>query len=327
MGESAARPEPPRPIGPGGLVPPLVRRIAIALLVVAVGVGAPAGGGRADTGLPSQDAADTDPGAIAYATMEQFSATVGPRPSDTWAAIDAREFVLHALQQYGYEPSYQEFIASKGDDRLQSANIVALKPGESSATLVVGAHYDTVPGMAARLAEVQTPDTIVFVAFGAEETGLHGSLHYVKTMDDTARDGLVGMINLDGVAGGETLYSYGVEGEDSWLQKDILAAAEGLGVTLDTDIILQVTPPVSRGVGYEIAGDHVPFAGYEVPVAGFITGDDHLTPARASFWPMNTKADTVATMEKEHPGFAQRQLRDVVRVLDVILTSELATTP
>jgi hypothetical protein len=32
-------------------------------------------------------------------------------------------------------------------------------------------------------------------------------------------------------------------------------------------------------------------------------------------------------MEKQHPGFAQRQLRDVVRVLEVILTSELATTP
>lgn len=324
-------------------MPLLVRRIAIALLVVALLVGAPACGVRADTGLPSQDAADTDPGAIAYATMEQFSATVGPRPSDTWAAIDAREFVLHALQQYGYEPSYQEFIAGKGDDRLQSANIVALKPGESSATLVVGAHYDTVPRsagasdnasgvavlieMAARLAKVQTPYTIVFVAFGAEETGLYGSLHYVKTMDDTARDGLVGMINLDGVAGGETLYSYGVEGEDSWLQKDILATAEELGVTLDTDTILQVTPPVSRGEGYEIIGDHIPFAGYEVPVAGFITGNDHLTPARESFWPMNTKADTVATMEKKHPGFAQRQLRDVVRVLEVILTSELATTP
>ncbi len=323
-------------------MPPLVRHIAVALLLVALLVGSPACGMRTDTGLPSQDAADTDPGAIAYATMEQFSATVGPRPSDTWAAIDAREFVLHALQQYGYEPSYQEFIAGKGDDRLQSANIVALKPGESAATLVVGAHYDTVPGsagasdnasgvavlieMAARLAEVQTPYTIVFVAFGAEETGLYGSLHYAKTMDDTARDGLVGMINLDGVAGGETLYSYGVEGEDSWLQKDILATAEELGVTLDTDTILQVTPPVSRGVGYEIAGDHIPFAGYEVPVAGFITGDDHLTPARASFWPMNTRADTMTTMEKEHPGFAQRQLRDVVRVLDVILTSELATT-
>ena len=40
---------------------------------------------------------------------------------------------------------------------------------------------------------------------------------------------------------------------------------------------------------------------------------------------MNTKADTMATMEKENPGLAQRQLRDVVRVLDVVLTSELAT--
>jgi alkaline phosphatase isozyme conversion protein len=319
----------------------MTRRLAVALILALLALGAPACGMRADPGLPSQDAADSDPGAIAYATMEQFSTTVGPRPSDGWGAIRAREFVLHAFQQYGYEPTYQEFVAGPGDERVQSANLVALKPGESGETLVVGAHYDTVVGsagasdnasgvavlieLAARLAEKDTPYSIAFVAFGAEEVGLYGSLHYVKAMDDTTRGAVMGMINLDGVAGGETLYSYGVEGEDSWLQKDILGVAEDLGVDLDTDVILQVTPPVSRGVGYDIAGDHIPFAGYDIPVAGFITGDDHLMPARASFWPMNTRADSMATMEKRHPGLAQRQLRDVVRVLDVVLTSELAT--
>jgi Zn-dependent M28 family amino/carboxypeptidase len=181
--------------------------------------------------------------------------------------------------------------------------------------------------MAARLAEVQTPYTIVFIAFGAEEPGLYGSLHYVESLDSTERKALMGMINLDGVAGGDVLYSYGVEGEGSWLQKDILAAAGELGVTLATDAVLQVTPPVSRGEGYEVAGDHIPFAGYGVPVAGFISGADDLTAARASFWPMNTKADTMATMKREHPGLAQRQLRDVVRVLDAVLTSELAKKP
>ena len=261
----------------------------------------------------------------------------------SWGAIRAREFVLHALQQYGYEPTYQEFVAGKGDERVQSANLIALKPGESGETLVVGAHYDSVAGsagasdnasgvavlieVAARLAEKDTPYTIAFVAFGAEEVGLYGSQHYLKAMDDTTRGAVMGMINLDGVAGGETLYSYGVEGEDAWLQKDVLAAADDLGVDLDTDVILQVTPPVSRGVGYDIAGDHIPFAGHGIPVAGFITGDDHLMPARASFWPMNTTADSMATMEKRHPGLAQRQLRDVVRVLDVVLTSKLATEP
>jgi hypothetical protein len=321
-------------------VSPLVRPIVIALLAAALLVGAPACGMRADTELPSQAASDTKPGSIAYVTMEQFSATVGPRPSESWGAIEAREFVLHAFQQYGYEPAIQEFIAGEGDDKVQSANIVAIKPGESGETLVVGAHYDSRPGsdgasdnasgvavlieMAARLAETTTPYTLAFVAFGAEEDGLYGSLHYLEALDDTSRDALLGMVNLDGVAGGDVLYSYGVEGDDSWLQRDILAAAEELGVELASDAVLQVTPPVSRGQGYQVAGDHVPFAGYGVPAAGFITADADLSAGKAAFWPMNTKADTMATMEKDDPGLAQRQLRDLVRVLEVVLTSELA---
>jgi len=321
-------------------VPSSVRRIAVALLLVVLAVGAPACGQRADTGLPSQAASDTDPGTIAYATMAQFSKTVGPRPADSWGEIRAREFVFDALQQYGYMPVWQEFIAGKGDDRVHSGNVVALKPGDSGETLVVGAHCDGVRGseaasdnasgigalieLAARLQDVATPYTIAFVAFGAEEPGLYGSLHYLEALTGTERKALIGMINLDGVAGGETLYTYGAEGDGSWLQGDILTVADELGVTLETDVVLQVTPPVSRGVGYEVAGDHIPFSGYGIPVAGFVAADAHLTAARGSFWPMNTRADTMATMKKEHPGLGQLQLRDVVRVLDVVLTSKLA---
>jgi hypothetical protein len=318
-----------------------VRRIVVALLLAVLLLsGASACGRRADTGLPSQAAADTDPGSIAYATMQQFSKTVGPRPADSWGEIRAREFVLHAFQQYGYEPTWQEFIAGEGDERVHSGNVVALKPGDSGKTLVVGAHVDGVKGspaasdnasgvgalieIAARLKDAETPYSIAFVAFGAEEEGLYGSLHYLEALTDTERKALLGMINLDGVAGGETLYAYGAEGDGSWLLGDILAVADDVGATLDSDVVLQVTPPVSRGVGYEIAGDHIPFAGYGVPVAGFITADDHLTAAHESFWPMNTRADSMATMTKEHPGLAQRQLRDVIRVLDVVLTSKLA---
>jgi len=323
-------------------VPASVRRIAAALLVsAALLFGAPACGQRADTGLPSQAVSDTDPGVMAYTIMAQFSKTVGPRPADSWGEIRAREFVFHAFQQYGYEPVAQEFIAGEGDDRVHSGNVIALKPGESGETLVVGAHCDGVKGsqaasdnasgvgalieIAARLKDVATPYSIAFVAFGAEEPGLFGSLHYLETMSTTEREAVKGMINLDGVAGGEVLYAYGAEGDGSWLRDDILAVADGLGITLETDVVLQVTPPVSRGVGYEVAGDHIPFAGYAIPVAGLVSAARDLTAARESFWPMNTRADTMATMTREHPGLARRQLRDVIRVLEVTLTSELAT--
>ncbi len=318
------------------------RRVTVVLLVTAaLLVGAPACGQRAATGLPSRAVSGTAPGVIAYTIMVQFSKTVGPRPADSWGEIRAREFVFHAFQQYGYEPMAQEFIAGEGADRVHSGNVIALKPGESGETLVVGAHCDGVKGsqaasdnasgigalieIAARLKDVATPYTIAFVAFGAEESGLFGSLHYLEAMSTTERKAIKGMINLDGVAGAEVLYAYGTEGDGSWLRDDVLAVADGLGITLETDVVLQVTPPVSRGVGYEVAGDHIPFAGYGIPVAGMMAAASDLTAARESFWPMNTRADTMATMKREHPGLARRQLRDVLRVLDAILTSELAT--
>ena len=306
------------------------------------------GGARAwarppDTGLPSQAASNTDPGAIAAVTMEQFSETVGTRPSGSWGAIRAREFIVHALQQYGYQPAYQEFIAGRGDTRVQSANVVAVKPGDTAETIVLGAHYDTVPGspgagdnasgvgllieMAGRLADAPTPYTIAFVAFGAEKPGLYGSRYFLKALGASGRKAVMGMINLDRVAGGETLYVYGVEGEGSWLQKDILAAARMAGVTLATDATLQLTPPVTAGQSYEVTGDHVPFAARGVPVAGFISAAAPLRPTRASFWPMDTPDDTVATLERQRPGRARRQLRDLATLLEVVLTSRLATEP
>ncbi len=317
------------------------RRVAaLALLASVVLLGAPACGQRADTGMPSQAASDTDPGAIAFAVMTQFSRTVGPRPADSWGEIRAREFVFHAFQQYGYEPVLQEFIAEEAGKTLHSGNVIVLKPGESGETLVVGAHLDGVKGSAgaldnasgigalietaARLADMTTPYTVAFVAFGAEEPGLLGSQHYLEAMSGVERRAIRGMVNLDGVAGGEVLYAYGEEGKGSWLLGDLLTIADRLGIELATDTVLQVTPPVSRGVGYEVAGDHIPFAGRGIPVAGFVAAKADLMAARESFYPMNTRADTMATLRKEYPGQARRQLRDVVRVLEVALTSKLA---
>lgn len=321
-------------------MPARVRRILVALLTVALLGGAPACGRRADTGLPSKAASSTNPGLLAYAIMGQFSKTVGPRPADSWGEIRAREFVFHVFQQYDYEPVLQEFIAEEKGETFHSGNVIVVKPGESGKTLVVGAHMDGVKGSAAasdnasgigalleaaaRLKDVSTPYTIVFVAFGAEEPGLLGSQHYLKALSGDERRAVAGMINLDGVAGGERLYAYGEEGEGSWLLGDLLTIADRLDIELATDTVLQVTPPVSRGVGYEVAGDHIPFSARGIPVAGFVAAKNDLTASRASFYPMNTADDTMATLQREHPGMARKQLRDVVAILEVALTSKLA---
>ena len=99
----------------------------------------------------------------------------------------------------------QEFIADEGKDRVHSANIIAVKEGASPRTLssaptttpspAAAALCDNASGvgvlleMAGGLAQVETPYTLVFVAFGAEEAGLLGSLHYLDALiPRSARD-------------------------------------------------------------------------------------------------------------------------------------------
>ena len=82
---------------------------------------------------------------MATVLAKTFARTVHPRAADTWGEIRAREFVLNTFQQYGFFPRTQEFLASTPRGRVHSANIIAVKEGESAKRLVVGAHYDSAP--------------------------------------------------------------------------------------------------------------------------------------------------------------------------------------
>lgn len=313
---------------------PVRAGLVLALALLALGFAGCADAER--PGLPSQDVGGTDPGSVAYAQMHQFSQRLGPRVTGGEAAIRARAYLVAVLQQYGYEPQYQEFL--RGGEH--SANIIAVKPGQSPTTLVIGAHYDTARGspgamdnasgigllieLAARLRQQATPYSLVFVAFGAEETGLYGSQHYLEELDGTERRATLGMINLDGVAGGKRLYLYGVAGEDAWLRRDIEVVADEQQLALAADPTLDVHPPVGYRQGYELAGDHIPFAGYGIPCAGFISGDLDAGDLKQSFWPMNTPADTVDRLEEGGDAATARgQLRDLAELLEVVLTSKL----
>ena len=110
------------------------------------------------------------------------------------------------------------------------------------------------------------------------------------------------MINLDASRAWQQLYVYGVEGEDSWLQGRHPGGRRRAGREARHRRALQVQPPVSEHHGYKLAGDHVPFAGYGIPAAGFISGVDDLVIERGVFWPMNTRQDTMATLERKNPG-------------------------
>lgn len=154
-----------------------------------------------------------------------------------------------------------------------SQNVVARPPDGGDCEVVVGGHYDSVPagpgandnasGTATMLSVAETRavrgelDDVCYVAFGAEELGLHGSLAFVNQMDDAELAALRGMINLD-MVGIRQVWSLIGTPE---MQELAAAVAASLGI---------------QAAAYELPqqfdSDHTPFRVQGVPVI-FFHGD------------------------------------------------------
>jgi hypothetical protein len=136
-----------------------------------------------------------------------------------WAAAD---WIAGRFRDYGYtEVRLDTFMVR---DPTLGANVVAVKPGltHPGRQIVIGGHYDSVvnighpmqwaPGaddnasgtalaleIARILRDVPLENTLVFIAFAAEEQGLDGSWHYAA--EAAARgDDIVLMLNADMIA-------------------------------------------------------------------------------------------------------------------------------
>jgi hypothetical protein len=328
-------------------------RLAVATAAVLVLVIALAGGGAFDgcqdkapkVGRPSAAVTSSPYGGVAYATAKVLATSVGKRPADTWGEIHAREFITSAFQQYGYFPLLDEFIVTTGGRRIHSANIIALKEGDSAKRLVVGAHYDSVAvgegytdnatgiGLlleaAGRIKNVPTPYTVVFVAFGAEEDGSLGAEDYVRGMSEVERRATIGMIDLDAPAGGDELSVASRFGGPTWLRDDALSAADSLGIPLVTSPETAVRP---AGTVWAPADD-IPFADADIATAVLSAVSWEASKGRRvaqtadgpPIW--HTPRDTVKYVDTRYPRRVRTQLRDMSLLLETLLTSKLERRP
>ena len=97
----------------------------------------------------------------------------------------------------------------------QSRNIVAYKAGarDTAETLILGAHYDTLPDVvgandnaagvsvlrrvAEHISEMEPPFNIRILFFGAGEAGLAGADEYAEGMSEEELENTIGMVNFD----------------------------------------------------------------------------------------------------------------------------------
>ena len=190
-------------------------------------------------------------------------------------------------------------------------NVIAEAPGTGEGVVVLGAHYDTVPGipgandnasgtavllaLAEELSGVSFPFTLRFIAFGSEELGLLGSKFYVDSASEEELRGVVAMLNFDAVGSGGGLRVLG--------SRDLPKRAVALGAKHGID--------VRRSAGLEGGGsDHATFEDAGVPVVMFFSDD---------FSRIHTPEDTAEFVDPALLGDATR--------LAIALLQEIASTP
>ncbi|MEW5702777.1 MAG: M28 family peptidase [Candidatus Zixiibacteriota bacterium] len=127
----------------------------------------------------------------------------------------ARDWVMGKFHDYGYASAYVDsFIGAYYGGYYPVYNVVAVKEGTlyPDVHVVVGAHYDAVPGspgvddngtgtacvleLARVLRDVPTNVSFTFVTFDAEEAWMVGSYHFVDSLYDAGAKILV-MYNPD----------------------------------------------------------------------------------------------------------------------------------
>jgi aminopeptidase YwaD len=131
-----------------------------------------------------------------------------------------------------------------GDFVEDSQNVIA-RSDTSPCSIYVTAHYDTVqiaPGgqdnasgtaavleVAEALSDSGLASGVCFIAFGAEEIGLLGSIHFVDSLGSDERQTIATVFNLDATGVGDALFAAGAEE----IQGLLLGVAQGAGIAYE----------------------------------------------------------------------------------------------
>ena len=198
----------------------------------------------------------------------------------------AEEWLKAQIVTMGYEYMAQPFTMTSADGvtPCYGENLIFSKQGASDRVIVVGAHYDCVEqtfgtddnasgvGVLLELASIystkESPYTIRFVLFSAEEPGCLGSQYYVDNLSQEERDRIACMINIDTIAAGDNMYLYGGTVDDSgsivqdWAVYQAQSAADllGLDMSFHPDVNDSFPTPTKA-----TASDQMPFANVGIP--------------------------------------------------------------
>lgn len=282
------------------------------------------------SGSPASPGSALQPGATRARThMEALANGIGARYSGTPAEQSAGDYIKSAFTQMGYSVEQQAF--QFGERGRPSRNLVATKQGASTREIVVGAHYDSsdegqgaddnasgvgvLLAAAALVRDVQTPYTIRFVAFGAEEArgDVYGSGHFVEQLDPAERARIVAMVNIDSVSAGDIPYVYG----DAAKVRDwVRATTAATGQRMDTVPVDRLPEGAADYYPFRRAG--IPFIYFEATnwALGDRDGSTQVDPQYADGGGIiHTGYDTITYLDRTFPGRIDERLNLYTTVL------------
>jgi len=248
----------------------------------------------------------------AFAEVEalvQFS----PRDAGTPNGRKAAEHIFQRLEQHGVAAEIDTFKDNTPAGEKTMHNVIGRIPGKSDRWIILGSHFDTVPGIEnfqgandsgsstgvllelARIFSHQTPRTgIIFAFFDGEEgiahyrpgDGLHGSRHMAKNLQETSEIANVdAMILLDMVGDPDLHFTVPVNSAPN-LVRELFEVARSEGVRNRFSLSHSV-----------IIDDHVPFLEAGIPSIDLIDFKFGSAPDLNDYW--HTEADKLQNISAE----------------------------
>lgn len=247
---------------------------------------------------------------------------------------------------YGKENvEIQDFHYMKGIIPKEGNNIIVTKKGRSDKTIVVGAHYDSVSthgvddngsGVAvlletmSRVRTMDLPYTVEFVFFCGEEIGFVGSKRYVKELDDSKKEKIAYMVNLDSLLAGDKCYIYGgfADFNGNITKTEAVDGAKALADRMG--LAVSLNPGKNKDYPTPTTGDwsdHVPFRDAEIPYLYLEATNWDLKPYDGTTQTetlgkvMHTDNDNLDILEEKLGSHPKENLATFVSLLEGILVN------
>jgi aminopeptidase Y len=182
-----------------------------------------------------------------------------------------------------------------------TSNVIAESPdGDPNNVIMVGAHLDSVnagPGIndngsgsaailevAQQMGKVKPRNKVRFALWGAEESGLVGSIYYVNNLPQAERDKIALYLNFDMIGSPNHVF-FIYDGDDS----DGVGAGPGPAGSAEIEALFEefytsVGAPF-KGTDFSGRSDYGPFIAAGIPSGGLFTGAEGIkTAEEAALW-------------------------------------------